>query len=82
MAFYVYEGLIVNVILIASYVVIYRRLRTYHQDLIDYNDMSPEEVEELRISLRYTGTFFALIGQHLVVWTAYEICQLVGACIA
>ena len=32
-------------------------------------------------SLRDTGVFFALIGQHLFVWSAYEICQMVGECL-
>jgi len=47
MAFYIFEGLIINVIIFTSYIVIYRRLRAYHCELIEYNDLSPEDVEIL-----------------------------------
>ena len=73
----IYDLLIINVSIIIGYRLIYKRLKLYHEDLIEYKQMKPEDVEQLRRSQRLILKFFVLICQHLLFWSVLDIIYII-----
>ena len=72
LVFYTYEALVINVYILVGYALVFKRLKAYHQDLIEYSGLSDNEAALLRQSLKDIFKFFALICQTIAIWSIYE----------
>ena len=51
-----------NLIIVIGYAIIYYKLKSYHQDLIEYQSLDTEQTAALKDSMRRIFKFFLLIN--------------------